>query len=87
MHCLDGKHIIEQFSNSSDSLQSSAGGISRVADQGMYRNPHALDTGLSEQKLITLFNPLPTIGSSLKKQKRRYKVLTPSIKPPIIINM
>ncbi len=29
-------------------------------------------------------NPLPTIGNSLKKQKSLYKVLTPSIKPPII---
>ncbi len=28
-------------------------------------------------------NPLPTIGNSLKKQKRLYKVLTPSIKPRI----
>ncbi len=28
-------------------------------------------------------NPLPTIGSSLKKQKSLYKVLTPSIKPHI----
>ncbi len=30
-----------------------------------------------------ILNPLPTIGSSLKKQKSLYKVLTPSIKPPI----
>ncbi len=29
------------------------------------------------------FNPLPTIGNSLKKQKLLYKLLTPSIKPPI----
>ncbi len=29
------------------------------------------------------FNPLPTIGNSLKKQKSLYKVLAPSIKPPI----
>ncbi len=28
-------------------------------------------------------NPLPTIGNSLKKQKSLYKVLTPSINPPI----
>ncbi len=28
------------------------------------------------------FNPLPTIGNGLKKQKSMYKVLTPSIKPP-----
>ncbi len=28
------------------------------------------------------FNPLPTIGNSLEKQKTQYKVLTPSIKPP-----
>ncbi len=27
------------------------------------------------------FNPLPTTGNSLKKQKSMYKVLTPSIKP------
>ncbi len=31
----------------------------------------------------TRFNPLLTIGNSLKKQKSMYKVLTPSIKPPI----
>ncbi len=30
-----------------------------------------------------LFTPLPTIGNSLKKQKSLYKVLLPSIKPPI----
>ncbi len=30
-----------------------------------------------------VFNPLPTIGNSLKKQKSLYKVLMPSIKPPI----
>ncbi len=29
------------------------------------------------------FNPLPTVGNSLKKQKSLYKVLTPSIKPHI----
>ncbi len=28
-----------------------------------------------------LFNPLPTLGNSLKKQKSLYKVLTRSIKP------
>ncbi len=29
-------------------------------------------------------NPLPTIGNSLRKQKSLYKVLMPSIKPPIL---
>ncbi len=36
---------------------------------------------------IVFINPLPTIGNSLKKQKSLYKVLTPSIKPPIYILM
>ncbi len=31
---------------------------------------------------MSMVNPLPTIGNSLKKQKSLYKVLTPSIKPP-----
>ncbi len=39
------------------------------------------------QYICALFNPLPTIGNSLKKQKSLYKVLTPSIKPPIEILM
>ncbi len=33
--------------------------------------------------MLPKVNPLPTIGNSLKKQKSLYKVLTPSIKPPI----
>ncbi len=32
------------------------------------------------------FNPLPTIGNSLVKQKSLYKVLTPSIKPRARVN-
>ncbi len=32
---------------------------------------------------VMWLNPLLTIGNSLKKQKSLYKVLTPSIKPPI----
>ncbi len=31
---------------------------------------------------LPCFNPLPTIGNSLKKQKSLYKVLTPSIRSP-----
>ncbi len=34
---------------------------------------------------VHTYNPLPTIGNSLKKQKSLYKVLTPSIKPPYIL--
>ncbi len=56
----------------------------------LYIYIHKSSTSLAKMISIilctcTLINPFPTIGNSLKKQKSLYKVLTPSIKPPIII--
>ncbi len=45
---------------------------------------HRFLTGLEKRaKTEDAINPLRPIGNSLKKQKSLYKVLTPSIKPPI----
>ncbi len=51
--------------------------------QGSADKDHADRSSFKEPADFHVINPLPTLGNSIKKQKSLYKVLTPSIKPPI----